>query len=280
MAIGENKYRNATDLEPIAQAITFMGQDANKKDKPIILGQKIRAISTDATATPSQVLSGQTFYSGGKKQQGNVLIAGTAEAPVSISKQSNSDLSVFPPAKYFKGTTESGILLPIGALRGQGYALQTEVDTWRNNYNSKVTELSNMTTDRDNWKNIANSRIPVIKTICGNSFSFNMPLVDGSICTIRDLDSKIQLILQYVEQTGKYPKRLFRSGCVLGVVLHFADQIPSVVAGQDINFSMTASSTVYLLMSGKVSNDGTFITLTGNGSYYTCNFEIKLFNIK
>lgn len=166
MAIGRVDYKKSTNLEPVASAITSMGQSASKKDKPDVLANKIKAISTDATATPSQVLSGQTFYSGGKKQQGNILIAGTVEAPVSISKQSNSDLSVFPPAKYFKGTTESGILLPIGTLRGQGYALQSEVDakqsevnTWKNNYNSKVTELANMTTDRDNWKNIANSRI-------------------------------------------------------------------------------------------------------------------------
>lgn len=159
MAIGRVDYRKSTNLEPIASAINGMGQQASKKDKPIILGQKISAISTDATATPAQVLSGQTFYSDGKKQQGNILIAGASETPVSVSKQSNSDLSVFPPAKYFKGTTESGILLPIGTLRGQGYALQSEVDTWKNNYNSKVTELVNMTKDRDNWKNIANSRM-------------------------------------------------------------------------------------------------------------------------
>lgn len=158
MAIGRVDYRKSTNLEPIASAINGMGQQASKKDKPIILGQKISAISTDATATPAQVLIGQTFYSAGKKQQGIIPIAGGTETPVSVSKQNNYDLSVFPPAKYFKGTTESGILLPIGTLRGQGYALQSEVDTWKNNYNSKVIELASMTTDRDNWKNIANSR--------------------------------------------------------------------------------------------------------------------------
>jgi hypothetical protein len=159
MAIGRVEYRKSTNLEPIASAINGMGQQASKKDKPIILGQKISAISTDATATPAQVLIGQTFYSAGKKQQGIIPIAGGTETPVSVSKQNNYDLSVFPPAKYFKGTTESGILLPIGTLRGQGYALQTEVDTWINNYNTKVTELTNMTNDRNNWMNVANSKL-------------------------------------------------------------------------------------------------------------------------
>ena len=159
MAKGKVTYKTGQNLEPIANAVTSMGQSASKKDKPDVLANKIKAISTDATATPVQVLSGQTFYSGGKKQQGSIPIAGVTESPARVSKKSNYDLSVFPPAKYFKGTTESGILLPIGTLRGQGYALQSEVDTWKNNYNSKVIELASMTTDRDNWKNIANSRI-------------------------------------------------------------------------------------------------------------------------
>lgn len=174
MAKGSIRYKTGQNLEPVAEAITYMGQSASKKDRPEVLGEKIKKISTDATATPAQVLFEQTFYSAGKKQQGNILIAGTAEGPVSVSKKSNYDLSIFPPAKYFKGTTESGILVPIGTLRGQGYALQSEVDakqtevnTWVNNYNGMVGErdawirnYQNMEADRNNWMNVANSRVP------------------------------------------------------------------------------------------------------------------------
>lgn len=72
LAKGKVTYKTGQNLEPIAQAITYMGQSANKKDKPIILGQKIRAISTDTTAIEENVLNGQTFFSGGNKKTGSM----------------------------------------------------------------------------------------------------------------------------------------------------------------------------------------------------------------
>lgn len=209
MAQGKVTYRTGQNLEPVASAITSMGQQASKKDKPEVLGQKIRAISTDATATPDQVLYGQTFYSGGTKKTGNIQIAGASENPINITRQSNYDLSVFPPAKYFKGTTESGILLPIGTLRGQGYALQSEVDekqsevnTWINNYNSKVTELTNMTNDRNNWMNVANSRYKQVATTLEKTFgaSSDEVLLTGTLKSL--IVSKGDYMLSYNKDTG------------------------------------------------------------------------------
>ena len=76
MAIGENKYRNATDLEPIANAVTSMGQSASKKDKPDVLANKIKAISTDATGTEGEMLAGKTFYADGNKKTGSMANRG------------------------------------------------------------------------------------------------------------------------------------------------------------------------------------------------------------
>ena len=76
MAIGENRYKNGTNLEPVANAITSMGQSASKKDKPEVLGQKIKAISTDATGVESEMLAGKTFYAAGQKKTGSMTNRG------------------------------------------------------------------------------------------------------------------------------------------------------------------------------------------------------------
>ena len=256
MAIGRVEYRKNTNLEAVASAITSMGQEASKKDKPIVLGEKIKRISTDATATPTQVLSGQTFYSAGKKQQGNILIAGTAESPVSVSKKSNYDLSIFPPAKYFKGTTESGILVPIGTLRGQGYALQSEVDakqsevnTWKNNYNSKVTELANMTTDRNNWMNVANSKLEV------KTFNTSM-----SVPTFSDSTT-----MKVSNQFNKVPKYLF---VVIDYISFYASCTNAVVKNGTPTTVGKINNTVYLLIQLSVTASQISITYS---SPYGCN---------
>lgn len=72
MAKGIVKYRTGEDLEPIAQAITSMGQLASKEDKTIGLAEKVKKISTDATAIPQMVMSGASFYSEGSKQIGTM----------------------------------------------------------------------------------------------------------------------------------------------------------------------------------------------------------------
>ncbi|MGB9780609.1 hypothetical protein [Caldanaerobacter sp.] len=61
----------------IANAITSMGQSAAATDTFDTLATKIRAISTDATAVEGDVLSGKTFYAGGSKKTGNLVIDGT-----------------------------------------------------------------------------------------------------------------------------------------------------------------------------------------------------------
>jgi len=56
----------------IANAITAMGQSAAGTDTFDTLASKIRAISTDATATEVDVLSGKTFYAAGTKKTGSM----------------------------------------------------------------------------------------------------------------------------------------------------------------------------------------------------------------
>lgn len=72
MAIGRVDYKKSTNLEPVAEAIVSMGQEASKKDKPLVLGEKIKKISTDATALETKVLQGETFYAAGQKKIGSM----------------------------------------------------------------------------------------------------------------------------------------------------------------------------------------------------------------
>lgn len=190
MAKGIVKYRTGEDLEPIAQAITSMGQVASKEDKTIRLAEKVKKISTDATATPTQILSGQTAYVNGQKITGtmpnrganNIVLPvnGTATIPegyhngqgrvsqnlVTQGAYTNaiSSVGVNPayiriPQGYYGTNTVSGypeIVYSLDMARSSGYALQSEVDHWRNSYYG-------MEQDRNNWINVANSRPNVSK---------------------------------------------------------------------------------------------------------------------
>ena len=196
MAIGKVNYKTGQNLEPIASAITSMNQSSTKKDKPIEMAQKIKAISTDATATEENVLNGQTFYSGGSKKIGSMPNNGTWSSSlyvndtVTIPKgyhdgngkvtQSISEHGITTPTVGVTGTNpmyvkiEDGyypytvsfgyprIRVPLSDLRGAGLALQSEVDS--------------MTNDRNNWMNVANSRsIKHTGTLSqGTTFVFNV----------------------------------------------------------------------------------------------------------
>lgn len=98
MAIGKVNYKMGQNLEPIANAITSMGQSASKKDKPDVLANKIKAISTDATATEGNVLNGQTFYSGGSKKTGSMVNNGA------VSSSLNAGGSYTIPKGYHDGS--------------------------------------------------------------------------------------------------------------------------------------------------------------------------------
>ena len=147
MAIGKVNYKTGQNLEPIAQAITSMNQSSTKKDKPVEMAQKIKAISTDATAVEGNVLNGQTFYSGGSKKTGNMPNMTGIRNVSAYAKRADNSLQVQVPTGYYGAGnwTNNYQIVPLESLRSVGYALQTEVDS--------------MTNDRNNWQNIANSRI-------------------------------------------------------------------------------------------------------------------------
>lgn len=122
MAKGIVKYRTGEDLEPIAQAITSMGQVASKEDKTIGLAEKVKKISTDATATPTQILSGQTAYVNGEKITGtmpnrganNIVLPvnGTATIPEGYHNgqgRVTQNLPVKGAQNYMPGTTNQTI---------------------------------------------------------------------------------------------------------------------------------------------------------------------------
>lgn len=98
MAIGKVNYKTGQNLEPIANAITSMNQSSTKKDKPVEMAEKIKAISTDATATEGNVLNGQTFYSGGSKKTGSMVNNGA------VSSSLNAGGSYTIPKGYHDGS--------------------------------------------------------------------------------------------------------------------------------------------------------------------------------
>lgn len=104
MAIGRVDYKKSTNLEPVASAITSMGQSASKKDKPEVLGEKIKKISTDATAVEVKVLQGETFYAAGQKKTGSMENRGAWTNRLGIN---------------------SKIVIPAGYHNGQGYIDQS-----------------------------------------------------------------------------------------------------------------------------------------------------------
>ena len=98
MAIGKVNYKTGQNLEPIANAITSMNQSSTKKDKPVEMAKKIKAISTDATAVEGNVLNGQTFYSGGSKKTGSMVNNGA------VSSSLNAGGSYTIPKGYHDGS--------------------------------------------------------------------------------------------------------------------------------------------------------------------------------
>lgn len=154
---------------------------------------RVRATSllsqTQATATPTQILSGQTAYVNGEKITGtmpnrganNIVLPvnGTATIPEGyhngqgrvsqnlvtqggytnpISSWGTNPAFIRIPQGYYGTNTVSGypeIVYSLDMARSSGYALQSEVDHWRNSYYG-------MEQDRNNWINVANSRPNVI----------------------------------------------------------------------------------------------------------------------
>ena len=118
MAIGRVDYKKSTNLEPVASAITSMGQSASKKDKPEALGEKIKKISTDATAVEAKVLQGETFYAAGQKKTGTMPSRGAWTNRLGIN---------------------SKIVIPVGYHNGQGYIDQAIPTKGAQTYTPKTT---------------------------------------------------------------------------------------------------------------------------------------------
>ena len=185
MAKGKVTYKNSTNLETVANAITSMGQSASKKDKPIVLGEKIKAISTDATAQEGQVLQGQTFYSSGTKKTGNMANRGAWNGRIdvngkiaipegyhngagyvdqsvamqgaytnAISSTGCNPAYIRIPQGYYGTNTGAGypeIVYPLDMARGSGFALQTEVDAKQAEVNQWYNNYNGMVGERDQW---------------------------------------------------------------------------------------------------------------------------------
>ena len=98
MAKGKIVYIASTNLEPIANVVTSMGQSASKKDKPDVLANKIKAISTDATGVEAEMLVGKTFYAAGQKKTGTMPNRGAANATL------NAGGSYVIPQGYHNGS--------------------------------------------------------------------------------------------------------------------------------------------------------------------------------
>ena len=161
MAIGRVDYKKSTNLEPVASAITSMGQSASKKDKPEVLGEKIKKISTDATAVETKVLQGETFYAAGQKKTGTMPNRGTWSNSLGIN---------------------GSITIPEGYHNGQGKITQSIVTKGAQTYTPKTTNqtivagqyLSGAQTILGE-PNLVPANIVKGKTIFGVTGSFVMP---------------------------------------------------------------------------------------------------------
>ena len=196
MAIGKVNYKMGQNLEPIAQAITSMNQPSSKKDKPVEMAKKIKAISTDATAVEGNVLKGQTFYAGGIKKTGNMANRGAWTGRIGV----NGKIAI--PAGYHNGSgyvdqsiTAKGSITPAVSVTGNNpmYVRMTQGAYFTNASSgypeASVTlaqlrgaglalqsELTAMTNDRNNWMNIANSRPTKYTGLlkAGTTFTFDI----------------------------------------------------------------------------------------------------------
>ena len=227
MAIGKVNYKMGQNLEPIANAVTSMNQSSTKKDKPTEMAQKIKAISTDATATEGNVLNGQTFYSGGSKKTGSMPNKGAWTGRIGVNgkitipagyhngsgyvDQSITSRGSITPAVSVTGTNPMYVRMNQGAyftnassgypetsvtltqLRGAGMALQSE--------------LTAMTNDRNNWKNTANSKVDLQRGTHSSSspvvLSWNITQVPKLIlCYITDSSGKRMYVPGYIILKG------------------------------------------------------------------------------
>ena len=199
MSKGKVNYKMGQNLEPIANAVTSMNQSSTKKDKPTEMAQKIKAISTDATATEGNVLNGQTFYSGGSKKTGSMPNKGAWTGRIGV----NGKITI--PAGYHNGSgyvdqsiTSRGSITPaVSATRTNPMYVRVPQGYYGTNASSgypetSVTlsqmrsaglclqsELTSMTQDRDSWKNVANSRVNCTKGSFKGSTHVNLSLPIG-----------------------------------------------------------------------------------------------------
>ena len=161
MAIGRVDYKKSTNLEPVASAITSMGQEASKKDKPEVLGEKIKAISTDATAVEAKVLQGETFYAAGQKKTGNMVNRGAWNSSIGV----NGSITI--PAGYHNGSGK--ITQSIATKGAQTYTPKTTAQTiGAGQYLSGVQTIAGD-------PNLVPANIVKGKTIFGVAGSFVMP---------------------------------------------------------------------------------------------------------
>lgn len=160
------------------------------------------ASQTPANATAQQILSGQTAYVNGNKITGTMPNRGASNISLpingdvvipegyhngqgrvtqslvtqgaytnAVNSTGNNPAYIRIPQGYYGTNTGAGypeIVYPLDMARGSGFALQSEVDQWYNNYNGMVGERDQwirnyqaMEVDRNNWMNVANSKISV-----------------------------------------------------------------------------------------------------------------------
>lgn len=286
MAKGSIRYKTGQNLEPIANAITYMGQSASKKDKPEVLGEKIKKISTDATAVEGNVLNGQTFYAGGAKKTGNMANRGAWTGRIGVNgkiaipagyhngqgyvDQSITAKGSITPAVSVTGNNPMYVRMSQGAyftnassgypetsvtlaqLRGAGLALQSE--------------LTAMTNDRNNWMNVANSRVP---------YTFkNYPYIKdgnavGTITLSFTYFCKIRIrIFESNENEDFVPIFMFRHpNGYTSILLPFAYSSSSY--NSYFTLSNSSGTTVASSNSGRVN---TFFSMSLNSTYelYAC----------
>jgi hypothetical protein len=104
-------FQNVSDGKiTVADAIADMNQLANGSMTFDELATAIRAISSDATAGPGDVLSGKTFYQGGSKQTGTMPIHnGLEDIAGWTNGDSNTQVYVPVPAGYWTGGAGVGV---------------------------------------------------------------------------------------------------------------------------------------------------------------------------
>lgn len=155
-----------TDIETkkglIVDAVNTMGQTATLSNTHSELAGKIVAISSDATATVGQVLSGATFYQGGVKRIGTIpsktaqtFTPSTVNQTISSGQYLSGIQTITGDEDLVAGNIKSGVnifgvtgnVLDVASyfvyLPSVNYYLKWEEGYW--NLNSKPTYLINNT---------------------------------------------------------------------------------------------------------------------------------------